>query len=535
MFSHNIFSTLKDGNNSDKLSFKMTTTENNKNGKDAESMLEEGMRKRAGKHQSALSAGSKQLSVTSMMYDVDGDGKLDDAEKAMREMDTDNRGYLTNEKVYKVMLEQMKLQQEVFGLKRMSLVFLVVVFLLSLGTLASSFAAATLAKDTNVSNGNLVAKDGGGVVGTSSVATTFIVTEGAPSPDEGGTGRRIQNTPSTFNGGREIGLASSDAGEVWNKCRQSNSVFLQRSCRGGTVIVDVPICAQGSTTLTSDSSGPIYTYTKTSDSTQFTEIDCSTYSSTSPCKVTFPTGAQGCPVVAESTVNLGTAGNYAILTKTGITNVPASVITGNIGVSPIAATAMTGFSLTLDKGGQFSTSTQITSGDGDLVGQCHAASYGGDIAKALSSAVSDMEAAYTDVAGRTNDNAVLNLGAGHLGGVYGGAGNELTPGLYTFGSDVIIESDITFKGTGGDTDVFIIQMTGNLLQFANTKVILEGGALANNIFWQVDNKVDVLKGAHMEGIILVKTYAAFVTGSSLNGRVLAQTACTLQMTTINSL
>jgi hypothetical protein len=61
---------------------------------------------------------------------------------------------------------------------------------------------------------------------------------------------------------------------------------------------------------------------------------------------------------------------------------------------------------------------------------------------------------------------------------------------------------------------------------------LTNGALAKNIFWQVAGYVNVGEGAHMEGILLVKTAVTFVTGSSLNGRVLAQTACVLQMATI---
>jgi hypothetical protein len=48
-----------------------------------------------------------------------------------------------------------------------------------------------------------------------------------------------------------------------------------------------------------------------------------------------------------------------ILTKTGVSTVPDSVITGDIGVSPIAATAMTGFGLIMDSGGEFSTSSQL--------------------------------------------------------------------------------------------------------------------------------------------------------------------------------
>jgi hypothetical protein len=233
----------------------------------------------------------------------------------------------------------------------------------------------------------------------------------------------------------------------------------------------------------------------------------------------------------EAAVGLGTAANYAILTKSGISTVPQSVITGDIAVSPIAATAMTGFSMSMDSGGTFSTSTQIT-------GQAFAANYGTPIPTHLTTAVSDMETAYTDAAGRPNPNAAkINLGGGNLGGDFGGAENPLTPGVYTFGTGVTIGEEIFFEGTGtgvgqGDTDIFVIQMTGNLLQAANTQVTLTNGALAKNIIWQVAGAVEVGAGAHLEGIVLVKTDALFKTGSSMNGRVLAQTACNLQMATI---
>jgi len=70
------------------------------------------------------------------------------------------------------------------------------------------------------------------------------------------------------------------------------------------------------------------------------------------------------------------------------------------------------------------------------------------------------------------------------------------------------------------------------VQSANYNVILSNGALAENIFWQVAGHVVVGAGAHMEGILLVQTDVLFETLSSLNGRVLAQTACNLQMATI---
>jgi hypothetical protein len=217
-----------------------------------------------------------------------------------------------------------------------------------------------------------------------------------------------------------------------------------------------------------------------------------------------------------------------ILAKTGISTVPTSAITGDIAVSPIAGESMTGFSFTMED--DYSISAQ-------LVGKAYAANYKAPIPAHLTSAVSAMETAYTDAAGRTNpDAARINLGGGILG-VFGGATAPLTPGVYTFGSDVLITGDIYFRGSGtgtdrGDTDVFIIQLTGNLKQAANVKVILTNGALAKNIFWQIAGNVEVGAGAHMEGILLVKTDVTFITGSSLNGRVLAQTACNIQKATI---
>jgi hypothetical protein len=228
--------------------------------------------------------------------------------------------------------------------------------------------------------------------------------------------------------------------------------------------------------------------------------------------------------VPQVAVNIGLAGEYVILTKSGIATVPDSTITGDIGVSPIAATALTGFSLSQDSSAQFSTSTQLT-------GQAFAASYGAPTSTKLTAAVSAMEAAYTDAAGRVDpNNRRRNVGAGTLGGLYGGEPHPLTAGIYTFKVDVKITSDIFFVGV--DTDVFIIQTTGNLIQAANKKVILTGGALAKNIFWQVAGYVEVGAGAHLEGILLAKTKVDFLTGSSLIGRVLAQTACNLQMATI---
>ncbi|CAE8602834.1 unnamed protein product, partial [Polarella glacialis] len=218
-------------------------------------------------------------------------------------------------------------------------------------------------------------------------------------------------------------------------------------------------------------------------------------------------------------VNLGKAGTYTILSKTGISTVPTSAITGNMGVSPIASTAITGFSLVADSTNTFATSTQVT-------GSVYGPDYASPTPSDLTVTIGDMEIAYTDAAGRHTPN-FLNLGSGNLGG------KTLAPGLYKFGSSVIIPADCTIEGSllSGETDTWIFQMSGDLIMAANKQVTLARGAKASNIVWQVAGYVEVEAGAHMEGILLVKTAAHFRTGSSLTGRILAQTAVTIQSST----
>jgi hypothetical protein len=229
----------------------------------------------------------------------------------------------------------------------------------------------------------------------------------------------------------------------------------------------------------------------------------------------------------EDPVYLGTAGNYAILTKTGISTVPTSAIIGDIAVSPIAATAITGFSLTRDSTGTFFTSSQLT-------GRAYSADATAPTPTDLTTAVSDMEAAYTYAAGLVSQGAnKTNIGApvGTLGGEgFGSNVTQLTPGVYTFTTSVNIGADLHLSGTA--TDVFIFRTTGDLKQVEGTEMILDGGVLAKNVFWQIAGHAEIGIGAHFEGILLVKTSILFETGSSLYGRALSQTACDLQVATI---
>ena len=141
----------------------------------------------------------------------------------------------------------------------------------------------------------------------------------------------------------------------------------------------------------------------------------------------------------------------------------------------------------------------------------------------LTTAVRNMEAAYTNAAGRINPD-FLNLGAGSIGSL------TLTPGLYTWTSNLIIPMDVTI--TGGPNDVFIFQVAGTLTMSSAKQVILTGGVQAKNIYWQVSGAVTLGTTSHFEGNILGKTGINLQTGATLNGRMLAQTAVTLQMNTV---
>ena len=212
-------------------------------------------------------------------------------------------------------------------------------------------------------------------------------------------------------------------------------------------------------------------------------------------------------------VNLGKASSFAILTKSGVTNVPTSSITGDMGVSPIAATAITGFSLVADKTNTFSTSTQVT-------GKVYAANYASPTPANLTTAINNMQTAYNDAAGRKLPD-FTELYAGDL------SNKTLTPGLYKWSTGVLVNNKVTLKG--GPNDIFIFQIAGNLTLGSGTNVVLSGGVQAKNIFWQVAGGAGVEIGttAHMEGTILAKTAIHLRTGASLNGRALAQTAVTL--------
>ena len=184
--------------------------------------------------------------------------------------------------------------------------------------------------------------------------------------------------------------------------------------------------------------------------------------------------------MAQTPVDIGTAANFAILTKTGISTVPTSIITGDIGVSPSTGSFITGFSLAADPSGTYWTSTQVS-------GKCYASDDTEPTPAMLSTAVSDMEAAYTSARGQT---AGVTSSVGTISGM------TFTAGVYHWATLLYWATDITI--TGSSTDLFIFQCN-ELRAGAGTTVILEadetgGTPQAYNIFWAVSGRVSALAG-----------------------------------------
>ena len=214
-------------------------------------------------------------------------------------------------------------------------------------------------------------------------------------------------------------------------------------------------------------------------------------------------------------INLGTADDFVILSKTGIATTGTTSVVGNIGVSPVSASYITGFGLIMDSGTEFATSSLVT-------GQVFAADYLIDTPVYLTTAVADMMTAYTDGAGRTAD--FTELYTGDL------SGKTLASGVYMWSNDVLINTDSTLDGSS--TDIFIFQIAGTLTMAANTQITLTGGILPENIFWVVADTVAIGSGADFQGVILSMTNVSMGTGSTITGMIYAQTSVSLDATTV---
>ena len=204
-------------------------------------------------------------------------------------------------------------------------------------------------------------------------------------------------------------------------------------------------------------------------------------------------------VCGEAKIPLGAAGNFEVLAGTTVTNTGATVVHGNLGISP--GSAVTGFP------------------PGKVTGMIDKA----DTAAAL--AQKALVTAYHNGMGRTNCPVSV---AGNIGG------KTLAPGLYKSTSSLAISSgDLTLTAKGGSGTVFIFQVTSKLTVTSGRHVILAGGALASNIFWVVGSSATLGSTSVVYGNILAHVSISMATGATLHGKALANIgAVTLQGNTV---
>jgi hypothetical protein len=214
-------------------------------------------------------------------------------------------------------------------------------------------------------------------------------------------------------------------------------------------------------------------------------------------------------------VVLGDAGTYVILAQSGITNIPTSAVTGRVGLSGTGAdiTGLTCAEVTLVN----VTETIITVDGTGLFGTCRVVNpfdvAGGILAKGT---------AYSDAQGRAPD--YTEVGAGNIGGM------TLPPAVYKWGTGVLIPTDVTLSG--GPNDVWIFQIAQGLTVSSGVQIILAGGALPQNIFWATFGVAALDTTSQFNGVILSQTSITMKTGASINGRLLAGTAVTLDKNTV---
>lgn len=279
-------------------------------------------------------------------------------------------------------------------------------------------------------------------------------------------------------------------------------VLIAKFSTNGTA-VKVGTVAQTSTVTPNDFTSPVaYTITAADNSTEIYTVT-----------VKVAVAAGPAPVL------LGSADKFVILAKSGVSTTGTTAVVGNIGLSPSAASYITGFSLIADSTNTFSISSLVT-------GKIYASDYAPPTPSVMTTAIGDMELAFTDAAGRSLPD-YTELGAGDISGL------TLVPGLYKWGTGVLITGvGVTLKG--GADDVWIFQIAQDLTVNNSAIITLAGGAQAKNIFWQVSGQATLGTAADFKGNLLSQTLISFNTGAVMNGRALAQTAVTLNATTVTA-
>lgn len=192
---------------------------------------------------------------------------------------------------------------------------------------------------------------------------------------------------------------------------------------------------------------------------------------------------------AQPAVGLGTATSFAVLAGSTVTNTGPSTVSGDLGVSP--GTAVTGF-----------PPGQVNSG------VVHAAD-----AVALQ-VQQDLTTAYNDAAGRSPrvDKTGDDLG-----------GETLVPGVYNASSGMSLTGTVTLDAQGDPAAVFVFQAGSSLITASGSRVALEGGAQACNVFWQVGSSATIGTTTTFVGTVMALADITVQTNATVQGRVMART------------
>lgn len=215
-------------------------------------------------------------------------------------------------------------------------------------------------------------------------------------------------------------------------------------------------------------------------------------------------------------VIMGSAANFRILAQSAVSDVPTSAITGEVGLSPAAGTFVTGLTCP-EVTGSSATPIHVATAGGANIAACSFID-----SSALTTAVNDAGTAYTDANSRAPD--YTELGAGNISGL------NLAPATYKWSSSVLIASNLTL--TGGPNDVWIFQIAQGLTVSPGVQIILAGGALPQNIYWATFAAASLNTTSKFKGTILSQTSIGMQTGATINGRLFAGTAVSLDQNAV---
>ena len=218
---------------------------------------------------------------------------------------------------------------------------------------------------------------------------------------------------------------------------------------------------------------------------------------------------------ATATVELGTSEAFSVLAGSAVTNVPTSTLTGDVGVSPAAGASVTDLTCA-EVDGSIYTVDVVDAADAE----CRQVDPG-----LLTTARAAQSVAYGDAAGRTPDTTFPG-GDNQLGG------QTLVGGVYRFGNATTANLVGNLTLNGDASSVWIFQATSDLVFASNSTVTLTGGAQACNVFWQVGSAATLGTDSDLVGTIMAGAGIAAQTRASIEGRLLADTAVTLDMNTI---